>query len=339
MLCSINWSNLFLPNWFIRPAVSSNLDFSKTGQIGDTIGGIMGPFIAITASILTFIAFWVQYKANKQQTIQFKSQDNAARVDRFENKLFELIKIYRDNLSGIEIADSINGRKAFISMFNEIRFTYYCIKDFINSYTRSIGFDKDQENSILDLSYKVFFMGIGESSNKLIIKSSKDILNPDFVQSLIEYLDRIKFKFRNLPKDKIFVIDPVTGKVIRYANTYVPFDGHISRLGNYFRHLYRTIKFIAEQDDEVIDEETKCQYAKTLRAQISDYEQLLLYYNINSSLGRTWIQEGFIKRFRMIKNIPLPLADFGILPQDKFKDDIIYWNEKQKSFFEWDERK
>ncbi len=45
-------------------AFNYRLDFSKTGQIGDTIGGTMGPFIAIAAAILTFIAFWVQYKSN-----------------------------------------------------------------------------------------------------------------------------------------------------------------------------------------------------------------------------------------------------------------------------------
>ena len=48
-------------------AKHSWIDFSTTGEIGDTIGGIMGPFIAIAAAGLTFIAFWVQYKANIQQ--------------------------------------------------------------------------------------------------------------------------------------------------------------------------------------------------------------------------------------------------------------------------------
>ena len=47
--------------------------FSDTGEIGDTIGGITGPFIAIAAAGLTFIAFWVQYKANIQQRQDFFS--------------------------------------------------------------------------------------------------------------------------------------------------------------------------------------------------------------------------------------------------------------------------
>ncbi len=35
----------------------SIIDFTDTGQIGDTIGGIMGPFVGILAAVLTFMAF------------------------------------------------------------------------------------------------------------------------------------------------------------------------------------------------------------------------------------------------------------------------------------------
>ena len=63
VICSLPW--VLTREWL--------LDFSDTGEIGDTIGGIMGPFIAIAAAGLTFIAFWVQYKANIQQRQDFFS--------------------------------------------------------------------------------------------------------------------------------------------------------------------------------------------------------------------------------------------------------------------------
>lgn len=71
----------FFPYWFTG---EDSLDFRNTGQIGDTIGGIMGPFIAIIASLLTFMAFWVQYKANQQQRMDMA-------LERFENNLFQMI--------------------------------------------------------------------------------------------------------------------------------------------------------------------------------------------------------------------------------------------------------
>lgn len=96
------------------------LDFSSTGQIGDTIGGIMGPFVAIAAAILTFLAFWVQFKANQQQR-----KDIA--LERFENNLFELINIQQDitnNLIFIEKDSKTNvkGRDVFQFLYEDYNF-------------------------------------------------------------------------------------------------------------------------------------------------------------------------------------------------------------------------
>lgn len=49
-------------------------DFSSTGQIGDTIGGITTPFIGVSSAILTFLAFFMQFKANETHNIQFNEQ-------------------------------------------------------------------------------------------------------------------------------------------------------------------------------------------------------------------------------------------------------------------------
>ncbi|WP_373060417.1 hypothetical protein [Zunongwangia sp. H14] len=47
------------------------LNFTETGQIGDTIGGILNPFIALAGVLLTFLAFYMQIKANQIQITQF----------------------------------------------------------------------------------------------------------------------------------------------------------------------------------------------------------------------------------------------------------------------------
>lgn len=50
----------------------STLNFSETGSIGDTIGGLMNPFVALGGVLLTFLAFYIQVKANKQQREHFE---------------------------------------------------------------------------------------------------------------------------------------------------------------------------------------------------------------------------------------------------------------------------
>ena len=55
------------PALFVGKAITPGLDFSETGPIGDTIGGIMNPFIALVGILLTFLAFYMQIKANQIQ--------------------------------------------------------------------------------------------------------------------------------------------------------------------------------------------------------------------------------------------------------------------------------
>lgn len=55
------------PALFVGKAITPKLDFSETGPIGDTIGGIMNPFIALVGILLTFLAFYMQIKANQIQ--------------------------------------------------------------------------------------------------------------------------------------------------------------------------------------------------------------------------------------------------------------------------------
>ena len=42
-------------------------DFTNTGEIGDTIGGTMSPFVGIAGVIMTFVAFMMQVRANEIQ--------------------------------------------------------------------------------------------------------------------------------------------------------------------------------------------------------------------------------------------------------------------------------
>ncbi len=56
---------------------SSEWDFTGTGQIGDTIGGIMSPFVGIAGVLAAFLAFYIQYEANKVQREQFLKSLNS----------------------------------------------------------------------------------------------------------------------------------------------------------------------------------------------------------------------------------------------------------------------
>ena len=73
---------------------------------------------------------------------------------------------------------------------------------------------------------------------------------------------------------------------------------------------------------------------------------MLLYYNSLSRFGQPWIEiknddllSSYLIKYKMIKNIPLSLADFGIKPEEKFKNEIEILHSKKppEELFEWQE--
>ncbi|MCG7320186.1 putative phage abortive infection protein [Brevibacillus laterosporus] len=62
------------------------------------------------------------------------------------------------------------------------------------------------------------------------------------------------------------------------------FIKHQSQIGHYFRNLYHIVKFIDEA--VFLNKDEKIGYIRFLRAQLSSYEMLLLFYNLQSQWGK-----------------------------------------------------
>ncbi|MCS3531358.1 putative phage abortive infection protein [Chryseobacterium sp. JUb7] len=77
-------------------------------------------------------------------------------------------------------------------------------------------------------------------------------------------------------------------KSSEYNNNTSFGSGHSAYLAHLYRHLYLTVKFVASQHQDFISYEDKRKYLRVLRAQLSNYEQALLYYNWKSGFGKKW---------------------------------------------------
>lgn len=226
------------------------IDFSSTGEIGDTIGGVMGPFVAIAAAGLTFIAFWVQYKANIQQR-----HDIA--IERFESNLFEMIHIQQEITNGLKI-ESIgeSENRVFASGRDVFQFVY----------------------EAMPLNIKM-----GNSSGNYRLKDALD--NDDDVKMGIGSIEGLCF------------------------------------LDHYYRHLYRIIKYI-DDANYMIDGNKKYEYAAIVRATLSPYELIMLYYN---GFSHPRFKE-LIERYALLNNIRCNMlacsADKRMV-NDKYKDDYL----------------
>ena len=85
-------------------------------------------------------------------------------------------------------------------------------------------------------------------------------------------------------------------------DTYEVFWEHHKRdLGHYFRYLYNIFKFI---DNSGIKDKLK--YSNIVRAQISDHELSILFYNCISQYGKEKFKP-LVEDFHLLDNLPKEL--------------------------------
>ncbi|MBP0613945.1 hypothetical protein J8J42_12945 [Chryseobacterium sp. cx-311] len=107
---------------------SEDTDLLTPNEIGDSIGGVLNPIIGITGSILTFLAFYIQYKANKEQRKFFYIGLNNEKQNRIDesNKNIDLEK--KHHITNLKIFKSLVS-----SMLNYYISSSQNIKDFLES--------------------------------------------------------------------------------------------------------------------------------------------------------------------------------------------------------------
>jgi len=124
-------------------------NFSETGQIGDTIGGITAPFMNLIGAFLVFYALKAQVKANELIQDQI-DKDNEERE--CANELQNLNQLYSyltdsinsfhfktlpveqlKNIEDIETKIEFKGGDAFYHLFSQIRCHYHGTQDELHS--------------------------------------------------------------------------------------------------------------------------------------------------------------------------------------------------------------
>ncbi|MFA6152537.1 MAG: putative phage abortive infection protein [Chitinophagaceae bacterium] len=240
-------------------------------------------------------------------------------------------------------------------MFKEFKFIYYVSKIVFekkqNVYIDELGIPKDDittlDNKLSDIAFDIFFFGIGTDSEK-IFKDDSTVSSQFYkdVRSALEYYQK-EFSesnedlkclstfsiYENQTKGSL----KVKGLFYEFETKYYPFDGHISRLGHYYRQLFQIVRYVVIQENDFLSKEEVLEHLKILRTQMSNHEQLLLYYNGMSGIGLKWTGDDkndnrdYFKEYQMIHNLPLPLAEIGHLPHIEYSPEL----RKEYDIFEW----
>lgn len=148
------------------------VDFTKTGNIGDTIGGITAPFLSLLGSVLVFIAFKEQIKANKLVQAQFSLQQ-------FETQFFEMLKLHKDNVNEMFLATGdgphLSGRDVLYKAANDIAIIFSNLQFVFRASTFSTW---SKEEDFLGIKfyycYSVFWSG---SPNSIEYRRGEQIVS------------------------------------------------------------------------------------------------------------------------------------------------------------------
>lgn len=323
------WSLSCIPRYFINSSKPIKDDYALTGTIGDTYGGLLGPPIAFIAAILTFAAFWVQYKANQQQRADIDSQSHNWLYERCESRFFELLKLHKENVADMQVGDFI-GRKCFGVLFEEFRLIFEIILDLQVEISRT----EPEYDGIdtLNVAYHCFFHGVNNHGAKAFMDDFKGIY-----RTFYERPDGIFETLEPSKTGRTWVVEKnrIQTMINEWHDKYhhSPFGGHADMLGHYYRHMYQTVNYVIN-NDEILKPHEKFEFIRTFRAQLTNSEQLMLYYN-----GATWYPDEWRKIFttyRFIKNIPLELCELGLNPFVIYEEEMIklYVYENNKRMFE-----
>lgn len=90
-----------------------------------------------------------------------------------------------------------------------------------------------------------------------------------------------------------------------YSVAYDTFyNDHQERLGHYFRYLYNIYRYIETEAGD-----KKELYSRLIRAQLSNYELALLFYNGLSSFGAKF--KPLMEKYKLLDNLPLDLLIYS----------------------------
>lgn len=212
LLLVVSIAILFTPYILSQPNFWVSLNDEGLAFIGTAISGITAPFIGIFGSVLVYIAFKVQYRANLDIKEQFKQQNNDQLYYKLVDGLYDRFKnsVVQDSeekeFNGLEIpkylvdsmtkyfhkASNDNGKIIIWTHPNEVDDSFY--KQFHKDFSSSIPAFKSVSDGLLKQS----FVGMKLDEMMAILDKANTIRPSYFRLVEVNYFYKVPFETRRL---------------------------------------------------------------------------------------------------------------------------------------------
>lgn len=249
---------IWISGWILMDLFIKSSDDAKQtheaarGLFGDKFGAINALFsgFAFAGIVLTMV---LQKAELSLQRSEIHQQNSTLKQQRFENTLFQLLNLLSEITRTLRISGN-EGKEAISYFVSQIQ----------NGSREFAAFKALSQLNALDLEELRKSKVVTESLSKKLEKSEISNLNSaletstDIVDKFL--LDQVEFHRK--------LIDSA------YMNAH---ERSLDGLSHYFRTLFHIYKFIDQSD--LIPSETKYNYGKIVRAQLSNDELIAILYN------------------------------------------------------------
>jgi hypothetical protein len=269
-----------------------SIDVTKTGAVGDFIGGLAGTIISAAGFIFLYI--------------NLKEQRENAAKEKVESRFFEMLKIHRENVSeaNVKLRDSmLSGVEALayislevIDLVSAINFKFSGseITEYVQNIDEACALKGKNVGcydaiALLDVIHDLTYFGWDSShgaENEFFRNSIIDKYKPDFYNKLHAWL-----QLRNILIESRSIV-----------------------LDRYFLNLFQVVNYIDKQS--MLNNEQKYEYIELVKAQMTVHESMLLLINSVAYQSRYWeysIINGrylnLITKYDLVATIFNPLAD------------------------------
>ena len=241
-----------------------DIDTDLAAKFGDFVGGFIG-------TLFGFLSVLVLAYSILKQTYE-------TRRNNIRNAFFKMIDYHFKNVEQVELPKPDNpgtkekARRGFVAYKIQIKRLLQAVCK-INSENELELTGHD----VASIAYMVFYYGADESW-KTFLKNK--LACYDCSELMINCLIKLSERNPNM-------------KLCRTNQTI---------LSAYFRNMYNAIRLV--DSEPYFTKKEKYDLIKIYRAQLSNPELYVLFFNVISPFGKKWREKDFVNKYRLVKNIP-----------------------------------